>query len=370
MGGTELGHVQAAFDKNFIAPIGPQLDAFEAALASYIGQGVHVSCVSSGTAALHLALHMEQLETGDEVWLSSMTFAGGVFPVNYVGATPVFFDLDPASWTISADLVEEELVKRAKINKLPKVVVATDLYGQTCDYDRLERLSEKFGFKLIIDAAESMGAKYRNRNAGYAGKASILSFNGNKMMTTGGGGAFLSRDSGLVKRARFLATQARDPAPHYEHSVYGFNYRMGNIPASIGLGQLDCLSEHVSLRKRIFNKYRIQLNSLESVEFMPEADWGGHSRWLTTVRVNLKGGRVYITDIESSLSSKGIEVRRLWKPMHLQPLYKDAAYIGAGFDEELFKTGLCLPSSSNMTNEEQDCVIQALEEVLMYGRSG
>lgn len=360
MGGTEEHQVAEAFKSNFIAPIGPQLDGFERALSEYIGSGVHCACVSSGTAALHLALHMENLSASDEVWLSSMTFAGGVFPINYVGAKPVFFDLDKSSWTISADLVEEMLTKRAKENKLPKVIIATDLYGQASDYDRLENLAQKYGVTLLIDAAESMGTRYKDKSACYAGKASIVSFNGNKMMTTGGGGAFVSRDKQLTDRAKFLSTQARDPAPHYEHSEYGFNYRMGNIPAAIGLGQLDSLDKHVKARQDIALRYASALKSKTNIEFMPEAEWGTHSRWLTTALINENDTSFDVAAFCKGLTDAGIETRRLWKPMHLQPLYKGAEYIGNGVDEHLFAHGVCLPSSSNMSREEHNEVLEHL----------
>lgn len=360
MGGSEERYVAEAFESNFIAPIGPQLSAFERALEEYFGNGAHCACVSSGTAALHLALHMENLSHGDEVWLSSMTFAGGVFPVNYVGAIPVFFDLDQHSWTISADLMEEALIERSKLNKLPKVIIATDLYGQACDYNKLELLSDKYGVSLIIDAAESMGTKYDGRPAGTAGKTSIVSFNGNKMITTGGGGAFVSRDKKLVDKARFLSTQARDPAPHYEHSEYGFNYRMGNVPAAIGLGQLESLEQHVKRRRAIAKQYSDALSGFENITFMPECNWGEHSRWLTTAILNENDKEFDVASFCKSLTEVGIETRRLWKPMHMQPLYSNAAYYGCEFDRHLFKHGICLPSSSNMTDEELNEVIDNL----------
>ena len=360
MGGTEQDFVAQAFESNFIAPLGPQLNDFETALSDYIGNDVYCTCVSSGTAALHLALHMENLNRGDEVWLSSMTFAGGVFPVNYVGAKPVFFDLDETSWTLSADLIEEELIKRAKLNRLPKVIIATDLYGQACDYDRLEDISLKYGVSLIIDAAESMGTEYKGRKAGYAGKSSIISFNGNKMITTGGGGVFVSRNKASTERAKFLATQARDAAPHYEHSEYGFNYRMSNVTAAIGLGQLEVLDNRVSTRRAITDKYKRELDDKISIEFMPEAQWGGHSRWLTTAQIQTEDKNFDVAHFCLGMTDLGIETRRLWKPMHKQPLYKDADYIGSGLDEKLFAHGICLPSSSNMTKEEHDEVIETL----------
>ena len=364
MGGSEESFVAKAFESNFIAPVGPQLNEFEAALEKYIGHGVHCVCVSSGTAALHLALHMENLEAGNEVWLSSMTFAGGAFPVNYVNATPVFFDLDPVSRTLSADLIEESLTKRAKINRLLKVIVATDLYGQTCDYDRLEELSDRFGVTLIIDAAESMGAKYRGQAAGYAGKASIVSFNGNKIMTTGGGGAFVTKDKDLADKARFLSTQAREPVPHYEHREFGFNYRMGNVPAAIGLGQLECLDIHVKLRKTIFARYLEELDECKNIEFSRETDWCDHSRWLTTAFVDIDNTQCGIADTCKQFVDAGIETRRFWKPMHLQPLYAGAKYIGEGVDEKMFECGICLPSSSNMTSTEQSAVIAKARELV------
>ena len=362
MGGQEEAYVAEAFRSNYIAPVGPQLDAFESALSQYIGNNVHCVGLSSGTAALHLALHMENLEEREEVWLSSMTFAGGVFPVNYVGATPVFFDLDPDSWTISIDLLEEQLSIRAKKNKLPKVIIATDLYGQPCDYNRLEALCWKYGVSLIIDAAESMGALYKNHAAGYAGKVSILSFNGNKMITTGGGGALITRDKKIADKARFLSTQARDRASHYQHSEYGFNYRLGNVPAAIGLGQLEYLHAHVNSRKKIAARYAEELKMC-NILFMPEAHWANHSRWLTVGLIDFGNPEFNVAKYCKIFTDMGIETRRLWKPMHMQPLYESARYIGYRTDEQLFHHGVCFPSSSNMAFEEQSEVIEVIKEI-------
>lgn len=364
MGGNELAHVHRAFDSNFIAPLGPQLDQFERAMEAYLGGSVHCVGLSSGSAALHLSLRMQNLQPGDEVWVSSMTFAGGAFPILYERATPVFFDLSPESWTICPELVIEQLERANRENRLPKAIVPTDLYGQSCDLDRLEAVTARYEIPLIVDSAEAAGARYRDRMCGTGGAMAVLSFNGNKIITTGGGGMLVSRDKTAIDRARFLSTQARDPAPHYQHSTYGYNYRMGNVPAAIGLGQLEVLDERVRQRRAVFDRYRRTLGSLEGFEFMPEPGWATSSRWLTTLSIDPKRAGVSREDIRLALAETGIESRPLWKPMHCQPLFDGARYVGRGFDEELFERGLCLPSGSDLTNAEQDEVIDRIRSVV------
>ncbi|MEE4348776.1 MAG: DegT/DnrJ/EryC1/StrS family aminotransferase [Pacificimonas sp.] len=357
MGGAERGYVDAAFDSNFIAPLGPQLSAFEERFADYLGEGVHCAGLSSGSAALHLALHMLDAEAGREVWVSSMTFAGGCFPILYENLVPVFFDLSPDSWTLCPDLIEEALRGAAAKGRLPAAIVPTDLYGQSADLDRLEALAAGYGVPLIVDSAESAGASYKGRKAGTGGDAAILSFNGNKIITTGGGGMLVSRSKETVKRARFLSTQARDPAPHYEHSVYGFNYRLGNVPAAIGLGQLEVLDQRAAQRRAIFDRYASELGDLPGLSFMPEPEWSHASRWLTATAIDADAAGLTREDLRLSLMEHEIESRPLWKPMHMQPLFAGARYIGGGLDERLFRDGLCLPSSSDMTANEQGEVI-------------
>lgn len=360
MSGLEKRRVSEAFASNFIAPVGPQLDEFEKVLSNYLGQDLYCVGLSSGSAALHLALRIAGVRSKDEVWVSSMTFAGGVFPINYLGAAPRFFDLNIRSWTINTDLICAELVKAAANNRLPKVILATDLYGQSVDLNELEALTRKYDIRLIIDSAESLGAADKNgRRAGSGGDASIISFNGNKIITTSGGGMLVTRHKAWADEARFLATQARDPAPHYEHSTYGYNYRLSNICAAIGLGQMEVLNERVARRRAIFERYRDAL-SRPGISFMPEPEGSRSTRWLTALTVDPAVTGVTREDIRLSLLEHEIESRPLWKPMHLQPLYANAPYHGLGVDERLFEQGLCLPSGSDMTDDQQDEVIERI----------
>jgi pyridoxal phosphate-dependent aminotransferase EpsN len=364
MSGHEERLVAEAFASNFVAPLGPQLDAFEAAIRDYLSADVYCVGLSSGSAALHLALRIAGVGRGDEVWISSMTFAGGVFPVNYLGARPRFFDLSSASWTIDSALLAEELAKAADEGRLPKVMISTDLYGQSIDLDPLEHLASHYGVRLIVDSAESLGASYKNgRKAGTGGDAAILSFNGNKIITTSGGGMLVTRHRGWADQARFLATQARDPAPHYEHSTFGYNYRLSNICAAIGLGQMEVLDNRVSRRRRIFERYRSALR-LPGFKFMPEPDGVRSTRWLTALTIDPSITGITREDIRLTLLKHGIESRPLWKPMHMQPLYAGATYHGTCVDEHLFANGLCLPSGSDMSDEQQDEVVFYIKEAI------
>lgn len=364
MSGLEEQRVAQAFASNFVAPLGPQLDAFEASVRDYIGEEVHCVGLSSGSAALHLALRIAGVYTGDEVWISSMTFAGGIFPVNYLGATPRFFDLDPNSWTIDTAVLEEELTKATAENRLPKAIVPTDLYGQSVDLDELEALAERFDVCLIVDSAESLGARYKNgRKAGTGGDAAILSFNGNKIITTSGGGILVTRHRDWADQARFLATQARDPAPHYEHSTFGYNYRLSNICAAIGLGQMEVLDARVARRREIFERYKVALTR-PGIAFMPEPEGLHSTRWLTALTIDPDETGITNEDIRLMLLEHQIESRPLWKPMHMQPLYAGAPYHGNGVDEGLFANGLCLPSGSDMSDAEQGEVIERISDML------
>lgn len=364
MSGREEAYVAQAFESNFIAPLGPQLDAFEASVANYLGEGVHCVGLSSGSAALHLALRLVGVEKGDEVWISSMTFAGGIFPVLYLGATPVFFDLDPMSWTIDVALLEDALEIAKKNGKLPKAIVPTDLYGQSVDLVSLENLTSKYGVKLVVDSAESLGASYKNgRKCGTGGDAAILSFNGNKIITTSGGGMLVTRSKDIADGARFLATQARDPAPHYEHSTLGYNYRLSNVCAAIGIGQMEVLDKRVAARRSINNRYRVEL-SIPGITFMPEPDGYHSSHWLSTIVIDPRLAGATREDIRLMLMKNHIESRPLWKPMHMQALFNGTPYVGSGFDKSLFENGLCLPSGSDMTFEEQGEVIDRIKTLL------
>lgn len=368
MSGREEERVAEAFASNFVAPLGPQLDAFEASVREYLGADVHCVGLSSGSAALHLALRIAGVGPGDEVWVSSMTFAGGIFPVNYLGATPRFFDLDPTTWTIDTAQLSKELAKAAVESRLPKAIVPTDLYGQSVDLDALESLAAQYDVRLIVDSAESIGASYLGgRKAGTGGDAAILSFNGNKIITTSGGGMLVTRHKDWADEARFLATQARDAAPHYEHSTFGYNYRLSNICAAIGLGQMEVLDARVSRRCEIFARYKAAF-SRAGIAFMPQPEGLHSTRWLTALTIDPTETRVTREDIRLMLLEHQIESRPLWKPMHMQPLYAGAPYHGTGVDERLFANGLCLPSGSDLTDEEQNEVIERITVLLDTGR--
>lgn len=363
MCGEEQKFVSQAFDSNYIAPLGPQLDEFEKTVSNYLGNNLYCVGLSSGTAALHMALLVSGVEEGDEVWVSSMTFGGGVFPVKYIGAIPRFFDLNPHTWCVDVDIIEEELKIASQQNRLPKAIIPTDLYGQSVELDRLESLAKHYEVALIVDSAESLGAEYLNgRKAGSGGDVAILSFNGNKIITTSGGGMLVTKNKDWAKKARFLSTQARDKALHYQHSSIGYNYRLSNISAAIGLGQMSVLEDRVNARRKIFSKYFKELNK-NGIKFMPEPEGYKSSRWLTTLALDPIIGKSYL-DIINNLEKNSIESRPLWKPMHLQPVFKDVPYHGSGFDEQLFNTGLCLPSCSDMNSDEQDEVIKLISDML------
>ena len=357
MSGNEEAYVAEAFASNFVAPLGPQLDAFEQTVSDYLGGDVHCVGLSSGSAALHLALRIAGVREGDEVWVSSMTFAGGIFPVNYLGAKPRFFDLDQDSWTVDVDILAEQLEVAAREGRLPAAIVPTDLYGQSVELDRLEDLAANFDVRLIVDSAESLGASYKGgRMAGTGGDAAILSFNGNKIITTSGGGMLVTRHKAWAEEARFLATQARDAAPHYEHSTFGYNYRLSNICAAIGLGQMQVLEERVARRREISERYS-EVLSRPGISLMPEPPGLRSTRWLTALKIDPADTGVSREDIRLMLLEHQIESRPLWKPMHQQPLYAGTPYYGSGVDERLFEQGLCLPSGSDMTDEQQEEVI-------------
>ena len=364
MGGEELGFVEEVFASNFVAPVGPMLTRFESEFAEYLGGGVSCAALSSGTAALHLALRLKDVGSGDIVWASSMTFGGGIFPVLYQNATPVFFDLSRETWTLDADLVEDALRSASKDGTLPKALIATDLYGQSVDLDRFETACAKYGVALILDSAESVGAEYKGRKAGTGGDAAILSFNGNKIITTSGGGMLVSKDHALIERAKFLATQAREPAPHYEHLTYGYNYRLSNICAAIGVGQLLVLDERVARRRAINKRYREAFAAIDGINLMPEPDWSKSTRWLTALTFDADRCGAERETIREALLVRKIESRPLWKPMHLQKVFENSRYIGCGFDEELFANGLCLPSGSDMSDSQQEETIEIVLDLL------
>ena len=349
MSGRERELVTQAFDSNYVAPLGPMVDAFEKAFCDYTGFPYAVA-LNAGTAALHLALRGLGIGAGDVVIASSLTFIGSITPILYQGAVPVFIDSD-ASWNMDPALLEETLAGYARQGKLPKAVVPTDLYGQSCDIDRLLEICERYGVPLLVDGAESMGATYKGRHAGMGGRAACFSFNGNKIITSSGGGMLASTDKKLIDEARFLSQQARDPAPHYEHTTYGYNYRMSNIVAAIGIGQLEVLDERVAARRANFDYYAKHL-ALPGIRFMPEAPEGRANRWLSVITVDPAAFGADRETIRLALEKENIEARPVWKPMHLQPLFKDARMVGGAVSEAFFRDGLCLPSGSQMTEAD------------------
>ncbi|MBP2017890.1 pyridoxal phosphate-dependent aminotransferase EpsN [Symbiobacterium terraclitae] len=357
--GSEAQYVQEAFATNWVAPLGPHVEAFEREFASTVGSP-YALAVSSGTAGLHLALIEAGVGPGDEVLVSTLTFAASVNPICYLGARPVFIDSERTSWNMDPALLEEELERRARVGRLPKAVVLVHLYGQSADIDPIAAACARYEVPLIEDAAEALGATYKGRAPGTFGLAGVYSFNGNKIITTSGGGMLVSADEALVQHARKLATQARDPAPHYEHSEIGYNYRMSNVLAGIGRAQLQVLNDRVSARRRNFDLYRRALGDLAGLSFQEEAPWGLHTRWLTCVLIDPEEFGADREALRLALQAENIESRPVWKPMHLQPVFRDYPCVGGQVAEDLFRRGLCLPSGSSLTEADLDRVVDVV----------
>ncbi len=351
MAGEELPLVQEAFETNWIAPLGPHVDGFEREVCERVGVG-HAAALSSGTAALHLALMILGVEAGDEVLCSTQTFAASANAIVYIGARPVFVDSEERSWCMDPDLLAEELRAASRRGKLPAAVVCVDIYGQCADYDAIEATCAEHGVPLVEDAAESLGATYRGRPAGSFGDASVLSFNGNKIITCGGGGMLLSDRRDVVERARFLATQARDPAPHYLHTTIGYNYRLSNVLAGIGRGQLRALDGFVAARTAIHAAYREVLDGVHGLAFMPIADHGEPNHWLTCVTIDADRCGADREAVRQHLETLDVESRPTWKPMHQQPVFADCRVCGGAIADQVFRDGLCLPSGSAMPRQQ------------------
>ena len=385
----ERKFVKEAFDSNYIAPLGPQVDAFEKKFSEYTGIK-HCLALSSGTAAMHLALKDLGIEPGDEVFASTLTFIGSVTPITFLGAKPVFIDCDRKSWNMDPILLGEVLEACSKKGKLPKAVIPTDLYGQCADYERIIDVCNEYNVPVIVDAAEAMGAQYLwnersnqfkinnsklkiEHHAGWGTKAAVFSFNGNKIITTSGGGMLASNDKDLIDHARFLSQQARDPFPHYEHSEIGYNYRMSNILAAIGRGQLKVLDERVIRKREIFNYYKKALGNIPGIEFMPEASYNKPNRWLTVILITPGEFGPDHEQVRLALEEENIESRPVWKPMHLQPVFNPqittdssgkkkypCRVVGGEVAEDLFNRGLCLPSGTAMRNSDLDRTIDTI----------
>ncbi len=359
--GEEEAAIVDALRSNWIAPLGPEVDGFEADLAVQCGVE-HALALSSGTAAIHLALVAFGVEPGDVVIAPSFTFIGSVNPVVYVGAEPWFVDSEASSWNLDPDLLTEALTTARTEGRHVGAVIAVDLIGQCADYDRIEEICAEFDVPLLEDAAEALGATYGDRPAGSFGQAAILSFNGNKIITTSGGGALVSNDTDLIARCRHLSTQAREPVVHYEHRDIGYNYRMSNILAALGRAQLATLDERVAARRRIFDTYVEHLGDLDGLDFMPEASFGTSNRWLTTLTVDPDRFGATNFDIIAALEADNIEARPVWKPMHLQPVFTGARMFGGDVSEGLFSTGLCLPSGTQITKDDLDRVVRIVRD--------
>ncbi|MDN7244678.1 aminotransferase class I/II-fold pyridoxal phosphate-dependent enzyme [Planococcus shenhongbingii] len=367
MSGKEQSYIDYAFDTNWIAPLGPNVDGFEREIADYV-QLNDAAATSSGTAALHLALELLDVQKDDVVFCSTLTFVASVNPILYMNATPVFIDSEEKTWNMSPIALEKALKDAKQNGKLPKAVIVVNLYGQSAMMDELVALCDEYGVPLVEDAAESLGAYYKGKPSGSFGKFGVFSFNGNKIITTSGGGMLVSNDVEALKHARFLATQARDAAVHYQHSVMGYNYRLSNILAGVGRAQLEVLDERVNARRAVFDRYVEAFGGVEGIDFMPELENTYGNRWLTTLTLNPEKINITPYELIEALGKESIEARPVWKPLHLQPLFEGSTFYPHSEDnavsERLFEQGICLPSGSNMTVEQQQRVIDKVIAVL------
>lgn len=374
MGGAEEKYVAEAFATNWIAPLGPHVDAFERDLQRYTGMG-HAAALSSGTAALHLALILAGVGRGDTVLCQSFTFSASANPIVYLGAKPVFIDSEPGSWNMSPEALAEALSAARRKGQLPKAIIPVHLYGMPARMDEIMALAGEYGIAVIEDAAEALGSRYGGKPCGSVGDMSILSFNGNKIITTSGGGALLADDAEVIEKARFLATQARDPAPHYQHSHIGYNYRLSNVLAGIGRGQMEVLDERVAQRRANYMRYRDFFAAWNArgydICFQEEPEGSFSNRWLTCILVDPVTNHGLTREaIRLALDAQNIESRPLWKPMHLQPVFRDCAYYGSEVSERLFEIGLCLPSGSNLGDADFERIFHVLDRELHKLASG
>ena len=372
MSGGEMKYINEAFDQNWVAPLGPNVDAFERTLADYCGVK-HAAALSSGTAAIHLALIILGVEKGDEVIASSFTFSATVNPIVYQGATPVLIDSEPGTWNMDPQLLEDAIKRRrasasakasaGKAGRRVKAIIPVHLYGMPANMKDILSIAEKYEIPVIEDAAEALGSRFNGKRAGSFGIMGILSFNGNKIITTSGGGALISDNKDFIDKARFLATQARDKARHYQHSQIGYNYRMSNVLAGIGRGQMEVIDDRVRKRRELFSFYKEQLGTIDGFEFIDEpGDEFFSNRWLTTVLIDPEKTGFTREELQTKLEKENIETRPLWKPMHLQPVFADCPAFVNNTSKMLFEKGLCLPSGSNMNEEDLSRIIKAIKE--------
>ncbi|MCU7548482.1 aminotransferase class I/II-fold pyridoxal phosphate-dependent enzyme [Chitinophagaceae bacterium LB-8] len=366
MGGKEEAFVSEAFATNWIAPLGPNVNGLEENLANYLGGGVSVAALSSGTAAIHLGLILLGIEAGDEVICQSMTFSASANPIVYMGANPVFIDSEEATWNMNPLLLEKAITEGIAAGKKPKAIIVVHLYGMPAQMEQICSIANKYGIPVLEDAAEALGSSINGQKCGTFGDIAVLSFNGNKIITTSGGGALISKNKALVEKAKFLATQARDNAPHYEHSHIGYNYRMSNICAGIGRGQMLVLEERVKQRRSVYQFYYDLFSSNPAIAFLPELTGFKSNRWLTTVIIDpaVSSNGITREELRMALERENIESRPLWKPMHLQPVFKGCKNYTNGTSEHLFDHGLCLPSGSNLTKEQLSDIRTIIEKVM------
>lgn len=360
MGGGEQKYVQEAFDTNWIAPLGPNVQGFEQSLQNYLKEDVHVAALSSGTAAIHLGLILLDVKQGDEVLCQSFTFSASANPIVYQGAQPVFIDSEPETWNMCPKALEQAIKERIKTGKKPKAIIAVHLYGMPYKHKEIHEIAAAYEIPILEDAAEALGSHYHNQKCGTLGTISILSFNGNKIITTSGGGALVAHEEALKNKAIFLATQARDEAPHYQHSHIGYNYRMSNVVAGIGRGQMEVLENRVKARRANFEFYKKHLGELPGLYFLPEPENSFSNRWLSTVLIDSAEFGEDAAAVRQRLEKLNIETRPLWKPMHLQPVFEKYPYYGESVAETLFETGLCLPSGSNLTEAALNRIVDAI----------
>lgn len=364
MGLKEFEFVKEAFDTNWIAPLGPHVDGFEKDLCNFTGSG-NAAALNTGTAAIHLALILLGVEAGDEVICQSFTFSASANPIVYQGATPIFVDSEMETWNMCPKQLRLAIEDRILKGKKPKAIIPVHLYGMPAKIDEIINIANEFKIPVIEDAAEALGSSINKKACGTFGTLGILSFNGNKIITTSGGGALISENENYIRQARFLATQARDAAPHYQHSQIGYNYRMSNVSAGIGRGQMAVLSERVAQRRSNFNYYVERLGSINGITFLTESSGHFSNRWLTTILIDpAKTNGITRENIRLSLEEENIESRPLWKPMHLQPVFADSPFYGNGISEKLFENGLCLPSGSNLTEGDLDRVVNEIIKTL------
>jgi dTDP-4-amino-4,6-dideoxygalactose transaminase len=367
MGGSERKFVTETFDSNWVAPLGPMVDGMEKDIAAFLNEETQVAVLSAGTAALHLALILLNVQSGDEVICQSMTFSASANPIRYQQAIPVFIDSEKDTLNMDPNVLEDAIKQRKAKGKMPKAIIPVHLYGMPAKMKEIMAIAEKYDIPVIEDAAEALGSSINGVKCGTFGEMAILSFNGNKIITTSGGGALVSKNPKYIKQATFLATQARDPAPHYQHSQIGYNYRMSNICAAIGRGQMEVLPERIEQRKKNFSFYKEHLSQFPGISFVNEPEGFFSNRWLTTILVDpSQSDGITREDIRLALEKENIESRPLWKPMHMQPVFKDYPYHGSNVSEKLFENGLCMPSGSNLSEDDLERVVKCVKGVVSY----